>query len=584
MVIRCTQRTTRGALCCAVPRKELHTKGGPTLLKGAEFEMSAENGSRYRTEGTYGRRVTFNFSNTPPSTHRTSVPKELQGCRILPASKHSSSVYPLKGDQDEELISKFKLLLDHDAVVQLNLALDVIRNSDDENECIARVSEQVSSLTRLKKINIVLVSEKDLKRSLSMGLVSYDDVLLHLLIQAALRVVIVVQNAHNSYDELTVPIDSARKMSRSRLLTNKVFRNLLRPFERIVVKLWYELTKGKKHESVCGGFEHHCVSRQSLLFPMSEHESLDYQVLKPSQTYERLRRDMSEAMKNFHFLEWHESTPLRVLLLLVISGDATVAIRTRSHVKTFRRVRKRTRPGLMHRLLDLMFKVTIVRNLDSVEYSPDGGKLKLRGWCRVLAWLYVGFSVFLGVYTGMQNLASRVNAYERVMDCIQVMTLLLISVFGLLKLTSSDVNAVRNTLKGYRIARSPKALLLSIGMESESQLKAKLAVRGKDIPWMENYNCCILDHIKCTGVLRFQQMTRLDDIVAADGLIAGGCIVLIPRKALNTRRASRWFHLDKFREHATPTVGNNAGSFISAVVPIKVGQAPRYAQDDSCNV
>lgn len=140
-------------------------------------------------------------------------------------------------DQVEDLISKFKLLLDHEAVIQFNLALDVIRNSDDENECIARVSDQVGSLTRLKKINIVLVSEKDLKRSLFMGLGSHDEVLLHLLIQAALRVIIVVQSAHNSNDEPIVPIDSARKMSRSRLLTNKVFRMLIRPFERIVVKL-----------------------------------------------------------------------------------------------------------------------------------------------------------------------------------------------------------------------------------------------------------------------------------------------------------------------------------------------------------
>lgn len=182
---------------------------------------------------------------------------------------------------------------------------------------------------------------------------------------------------------------------------------------------------------------------------------------------------MSEALKNFHFPEWRESTPLRVLLLLLLAGDATVAIRTRSHVIAFRRVIRRRKPGLMYRLLDFIFRITIIRDLDLVEYSPDGGKLKLRGWCRALAWVYVGVSVFLGVYTGTQNLASRLNVYERVMDCIQVVTLMLISVFGLLKLTSSDVSVVR-------VARSPKALLLSLGMESESQLKSKLAVRGKE--------------------------------------------------------------------------------------------------------
>ena len=75
-------------------------------------------------------------------------------------------------------------------------------------------------------------------------------------------------------------------------------------------------------------------------------------------------------------------------------------------------------------------------------------------FCPALAIGWVIVACIISVLVGALNLVKRNNAFERFMDSVSTATLLLVSVFGLIKLTSEDDNAIRNTLLGHKILRN----------------------------------------------------------------------------------------------------------------------------------
>lgn len=62
---------------------------------------------------------------------------------------------------------------------------------------------------------------------------------------------------------------------------------------------------------------------------------------------------------------------------------------------------------------------------------------------------------------------------------MQTSITLLVSVFGLLKLTSEDENAIRNALSGYKILKTPSQIKTYLGLETLKELTLGQALREK---------------------------------------------------------------------------------------------------------
>lgn len=128
---------------------------------------------------------------------------------------------------------------------------------------------------------------------------------------------------------------------------------------------------------------------------------------------------------------------------------------------------------------------TVDERANKIKKHSDGGIIELKLHVKMLARSYVLFALIISFCAGYFDWYDRGNTAERIMDGVQVATTMCVSVFGLIKLTSEDDNAIRNTLLGVRILRKPQQLAFYLGLSSESQLKAFLS-RRPDLKFLLN--------------------------------------------------------------------------------------------------
>lgn len=107
--------------------------------------------------------------------------------------------------------------------------------------------------------------------------------------------------------------------------------------------------------------------------------------------------------------------------------------------------------------------------LMKVENS-DGELDELKLHVKMLARLCV-FSFIISFCAPCFNWSVREYISERVMDGVQIATTKCIGVFVLVKLTSEDNNAIRNTLLGIRILSKPEQFVFYLGFSTESEQK-----------------------------------------------------------------------------------------------------------------
>lgn len=67
---------------------------------------------------------------------------------------------------------------------------------------------------------------------------------------------------------------------------------------------------------------------------------------------------------------------------------------------------------------------------------------------QIAAWVYIGGIISVAILFAVYNWANRDNIYDRAKDAFDIATVCLISVFGLIKLTSEDANALKNLAVG----------------------------------------------------------------------------------------------------------------------------------------
>lgn len=112
--------------------------------------------------------------------------------------------------------------------------------------------------------------------------------------------------------------------------------------------------------------------------------------------------------------------------------------------------------------------------------------------------------------------------YERLGDGVQVITVLLVTVFGLVKLTSEDDNAIRNVILGRKILRNSSDVSRYLKAEWKDIYLA-LVTTEEEIPWLEDHNIGY-SKARATGNIRTPGMPTVGDLVKV-GIVPVGAVV-----------------------------------------------------------
>lgn len=142
--------------------------------------------------------------------------------------------------------------------------------------------------------------------------------------------------------------------------------------------------------------------------------------------------------------------------------------------------------------------------LESIRAHPDGASCATSWIKRQAALLYVVGALTVSVLVAALNFSNRDNAFERVADFAQTATLLLVSVFGLVKLKSEDDNAIRNTLLGNKVMRSGSDIMKHLDMSEEEELKCLIARSTEPMPWLDPVGACYAVH-GASGSIRLSE-------------------------------------------------------------------------------
>lgn len=133
---------------------------------------------------------------------------------------------------------------------------------------------------------------------------------------------------------------------------------------------------------------------------------------------------------------------------------------------------------------------TLTNTLTGIGFHPEGAKKKRGKTWQVMAWIYVLGVNILAVLTAALNFASRENLFERLTDMVAVQTTLLVSVFGLVKLTSEDPNAIRNTLRGFKVLRHFEEVVKETKSNKDTEIKTILTLGGARSDWLDRNGSC----------------------------------------------------------------------------------------------
>ncbi|KAI0563736.1 polyketide-type polyunsaturated fatty acid synthase PfaA [Gracilaria domingensis] len=119
---------------------------------------------------------------------------------------------------------------------------------------------------------------------------------------------------------------------------------------------------------------------------------------------------------------------------------------------------------------------------------------------QILAWVYIALSVVISCVCAGKNWPRRDNAFERAKDAVDVATLLLVSVFGLVKLTSEDPNALKSLARGRapvedleqagRFLRVGALLRRGRGCVAMEGMQRLLGVDMHGVEWARAQGCC----------------------------------------------------------------------------------------------
>lgn len=105
------------------------------------------------------------------------------------------------------------------------------------------------------------------------------------------------------------------------------------------------------------------------------------------------------------------------------------------------------------------------------------------------AWMYIGGVLGLGITSIVMNLTRRENFFDRLKDASDIVVFLLISIFGLIKLTSEDPNALSNLVRGRKVVQSLQEVSKYV-TASHEEIQKLISVSTERRIWLSRDGCC----------------------------------------------------------------------------------------------
>ena len=141
-----------------------------------------------------------------------------------------------------------------------------------------------------------------------------------------------------------------------------------------------------------------------------------------------------------------------------------------------------------------------INDIDRLSLTSDGSifvtGLRFR---QLFAWMYIAVVIVGSFMVGILNVADRANIFERLKDILDTATIFLISVFGLIKLSSEDPNALKNLAAGRRLVHNLKHLRPYFKTNVEV-VQMFLGVDKKGKTWAKSEGCCFGRLVGSNGI------------------------------------------------------------------------------------
>lgn len=188
------------------------------------------------------------------------------------------------------------------------------------------------------------------------------------------------------------------------------------------------------------------------------------------------------------------------------------------------------------------------RILESIKHHQEGGIVTRNVLQQAVAIGYVIGACIFSILVGALNFGGRQNAFEKVTDVASTATLLLVSVFGLVKLTSEDDNAIRNTLLGYKLLRNMNDVQRHYNRHRKQGVLIHTALAAVESPlhWLADSNTCYLQ-FKPLGSIAYTEGIRASEVRQL-GMLFGDKITLdyrLNRSFLNSGNGTVGVHMEK---------------------------------------
>ncbi len=194
----------------------------------------------------------------------------------------------------------------------------------------------------------------------------------------------------------------------------------------------------------------------------------------------------------------------------------------------------------------------VLARMASIKHTTGGGRVSASAVAMVIVWTYIAFVIYISVMAAAANWGKRDSVIEKLSDAVWILTTLLVSVFGLIKLTSEDPNAIRHALSGRKALMNPRQVyeylevpLLDDALHWRESLKGIAAAYQGRIEWLSAHETCYCDS-EPIGDIRLSGGLKLSLLPAFVGLRGkGGFINVVLRKFRRTEQkvGSYWLHV-----------------------------------------
>lgn len=127
-----------------------------------------------------------------------------------------------------------------------------------------------------------------------------------------------------------------------------------------------------------------------------------------------------------------------------------------------------------------------LENLKSVGGQFYVSNMKVRMY---ISWVYILIVISSAFTCSYLNLNRRSEIFDRLKDFVEIIGFFFLTVFGLIKLTTEDPNALKNLLIGRKFVKTLKEVSKYIGPSHESLQKYVSVSRERHF-WLSRHGCC----------------------------------------------------------------------------------------------